>query len=176
MTEPVKTACDSPLLPPRVPGAPLLLPIEPRYIWVMRAGLAINMLFVMIALAVLAMFLHQRFSLSLIGALFPALLAAALILWIWPARRIASWSYHLSEDHLRTAHGFLFRTDTIVPFVRVQHIDVKQGPLERALGLSRLVVHTSGVLNQAVVLPGLESDLAAAMRETIHRHILTDFE
>ena len=42
-------------------------------------------------------------------------------------------------------------------------------------GLSHLVVHTSGTHNSMVVLPGLPADLAAAMRETIRRHIQTDF-
>src|SRR3546814_15781801 len=69
----------------------------------------------------------------------------------------------------------LFRTDTIVPFVRVQHIDVGQGPVERLFSLSHLIVHTSGTHNSTVTLPGLRADLAAAMRETIRRHIQTDF-
>ena len=73
------------------------------------------------------------------------------------------------------ARGWLFRTDTIVPFVRVQHIDVGQGPIERWFGLSHLIVHTSGTHNSTVTLPGLPSDRAAAMRETIRRHIQTDF-
>ena len=76
---------------------------------------------------------------------------------------------------MRVARGWLFRTDTIVPFVRVQHIDVGQGPIERWFGLSHLIVHTSGTHNSTVTLPGLPSDLAAAMRETIRRHIQTDF-
>ena len=102
--------------------------------------------------------------------------ALILLILIFPIRRVASIRYHISEDHIRIRRGFLFTVDTIVPFVRVQHIDVRQGPLERALGLSRLSVYTSGVVNLTVTLPGLEADLADAMRETIHRHILTDFE
>ena len=50
-----------------------------------------------------------------------------------------------------------------------------QGPVERWFGLSHLVVHTSGTHNSTVTLPGLHADLAAAMRETIRRHIQTDF-
>ena len=75
----------------------------------------------------------------------------------------------------RRGAAALFRSDTIVPFVRGQHIDVGQGPVERWFGLSHLVVHTSGTHNSMVTLPGLHADLAAAMRETIRRHIQTDF-
>ena len=93
----------------------------------------------------------------------------------FPAKRMQRWGYKIGEGQLRVARGWLFRTDTIVPFVRVQHIDVGQGPVERWFGLSHLIVHTSGTHNSTVTLPGLHSDLAAAMRETIRRHIQTDF-
>jgi membrane protein YdbS with pleckstrin-like domain len=102
-------------------------------------------------------------------------IAAAILVAGIPARRAARWGFRIGEGQLRVAHGWLFRTDTIVPFVRVQHIDVGQGPVERWFGLSHLVVHTSGTHNSMVVLPGLRPDLAAAMRETIRRHIQTDF-
>jgi hypothetical protein len=106
--------------------------------------------------------------------------AAIALLWlalffILPSRRVASIRYHMAADHIRIRRGFLFTIDTIVPFVRVQHLDVSQGLIERSLGLSSLTVHTSGVLNQAVTLVGLETPLAHEMRETIHRQILTDF-
>lgn len=150
--------------------------IAPRYVWVIRASLAINALFFLVLAAAGDIFLSPAIGapggILTLGML--ALIAPLMILL--PSRRVASIAYHISDDHLRIRRGFLFRVDTIVPFVRVQHLDVSQGPVERALGLSRLIVHTSGVLNQAVVLPGLESDLAAAMREAIHRRIRTDFE
>ena len=102
-------------------------------------------------------------------------IGAAIFVLVIPARRAARWGFRIGEEELRVAHGWLFRTDTIVPFVRVQHIDVGQGPVERWFGLSHLVVHTSGTHNSMVMLPGLPADLAAAMRETIRRHIQSDF-
>jgi len=104
-----------------------------------------------------------------------AWLFATLAIVVFPARRYAHIGYAMGRDDLRVARGFLFRTDTIVPFVRVQHIDVGQGPVERRYGLSHLVVHTSGTHNSMVILPGLPSDMVAAMRETIRHHIQSDF-
>ena len=104
-----------------------------------------------------------------------AWLVALLVIVMLPSRRMQRWGYHIGAGQLRVARGWMFRTDTIVPFVRVQHIDVGQGPIERWFGLSHLVVHTSGTHNSTVTLPGLRSDLAAAMRETIRHHIQTDF-
>ena len=104
-----------------------------------------------------------------------AWLFAIIAIVSFPSRRVSRWGFKIGEGQLRVARGWLFRTDTIVPFVRVQHIDVGQGPVERWFGLSHLVVHTSGTHNSTVTLPGLRADLAAAMRETIRRHIQTDF-
>ena len=104
-----------------------------------------------------------------------AWLLGTIIVVTFPSRRAQRWGFKIGAGQLRVARGWLFRVDTIVPFVRVQHIDVGQGPIERWFGLSHLVVHTSGTHNSTVTLPGLHSDLAAAMRETIRRHIQTDF-
>lgn len=104
-----------------------------------------------------------------------AWLALAVCAIVLPSRRFMRIGYRLADDELRVAHGLFFRTDTIVPFVRVQHIDLEQGPVERQYGLSSLVVHTSGTHNSTVTLPGLRTEVATAMRDTIRRQILSDF-
>jgi membrane protein YdbS with pleckstrin-like domain len=99
-----------------------------------------------------------------------ALIALAAIIRL-PARRHFARGYAMSADRLRVARGILFRSDTIVPFGRVQHIDVDQGPLERFFGIATLTLHTAGTHNSSVNLPGLEHSLAMDMRETIRSHI-----
>ena len=150
-------------------------PVNPAYTHVLRAATALNMVPFGIAASVFDYMLirHIEGPYGLITALAWALAIFAII--SFPARRMQRWGYKIGEGQLRVARGWLFRTDTIVPFVRVQHIDVGQGPVERWFGLSHLIVHTSGTHNSTVTLPGLHADLAAAMRETIRRHIQTDF-
>ncbi len=65
------------------------------------------------------------------------LIAIALIIRI-PSRRYSARGYQISADRLRVVRGLLFRYDTVVPFSRVQHIDVNQGPLERFFGIATL--------------------------------------
>lgn len=150
-------------------------PVDPAYVHVLRAATALNMLPLAVGASVVDYMLIRPIEepYGLITALAWLLAAAAII--GFPARRMQRWGYKIGEGQLRVARGWLFRTDTIVPFVRVQHIDVGQGPIERWFGLSHLIVHTSGTHNSMVTLPGLPADLAAAMRETIRRHIQTDF-
>lgn len=98
------------------------------------------------------------------------LIALALIIRI-PSRRYNARGYQISADRLRVVRGLLFRSDTVVPFGRVQHIDVDQGPLERFFGIATLTVHTAGNHNASVALPGLGAELAREMREEIRAFI-----
>lgn len=104
----------------------------------------------------------------------PVLLVAALAVVRAPLRRYAARGYVMRDDRLRVVRGVLFRSDTVVPFGRVQHIDVDQGPLERAYGLATLTLHTAGNHNASVALPGLAEPDARAMRETIRARIRRD--
>lgn len=99
----------------------------------------------------------------------PVLLAAAYLVLRAPARRYRALGYSLSEEQLRVVRGILFRSDTIVPFGRVQHIDVHQGPIERGYHLATLTVHTAGTHNASVPVPGLAHADALAIREAIRR-------
>lgn len=104
--------------------------------------------------------------------------AAALLLGAWailmPRRRYRSWGYEVAEDELHIRHGLWTRTRTAVPFGRVQHIDVTQGPLERRFGLGTLVLHTAGTRSGAVGLPGLLFEEAGQIRDHIRSKIRED--
>jgi uncharacterized protein len=152
-----------------------LSPVDPAYTSVLRVSIALSWLPVALAATLVDALVMPQIDGPYGLLTTTAWLLAVIAVVVFPARRYAHIGYALGEDDLRVARGFLFRTDTIVPFVRVQHIDVGQGPVERRYGLSHLVVHTSGTHNSTVTLPGLPADQAAAMRETIRRHIRSDF-
>lgn len=98
------------------------------------------------------------------------LIALALIIRV-PQTRYNARGYQISADRLRVVRGLMFRFDTVVPFGRVQHIDVHQGPLDRFFGIATLTLHTAGSHNASVSLPGLGEELAREMREEIRAHI-----
>lgn len=104
----------------------------------------------------------------------PYLLLAAAILFRLPQRRWQARGYVMAEERLRVVRGLLFHSDTVVPFGRVQHIDVDQGPLERAHDIATLTVHTAGSHNGSVHLPGLKHADALAMRDAIRAAIRRD--
>mgnify|MGYP003384404821 CR=1 FL=1 len=147
-----------------------LTPIDPRYIPVTRITSAIMMLFPIVGAGVL------EFTISPIPGIFilPILLIAAYFVFAVPARKYRRWGYHMGADRLRIISGYLFHSDTIVPFGRIQHIDVEQGPVQRPYGLATLTVYTAGNHNSAVSLPCLSHEDALAMREAIRAHIKRD--
>lgn len=104
--------------------------------------------------------------------------AAALLLGAWavivPERRYRSWGYRMTEDELIVQRGLWLRARTVVPFGRVQHIDVTQGPLERWFALGTLILHTAGTRGSAVGLPGLAFEEAGRMRDIIRAQIRQD--
>jgi uncharacterized protein len=103
--------------------------------------------------------------------LVPALILAAYIGFISPGRRYRAWGWRMDEEELRLAHGIYTQVETLVPLKRVQHLDIAQGPLERAFGVCRLLLHTAGTAHSLVVLPGLSRDTAEAMRADIRARI-----
>ncbi|MDL0122196.1 MULTISPECIES: PH domain-containing protein [Halobacterium] len=81
--------------------------------------------------------------------------------------RYRIWRFDVREDTLYIEHGVLVRVRTTVPYVRVQHVDSRRGPLERVLGLGRVVVYTAGSRGADVTIPGLSRERAADAQETL---------
>lgn len=144
-----------------------LTPLDPAYVTVMRISTLLTAVpFVIAALA------GEIGGMLFTGAfLIPVVLIFGLLVLMVPLKRYNARGYDMGADRLRVVRGLLFRKDTVVPFSRVQHIDVEQGPLERAFGIARLVLHTAGTHNASVTLPGLKHETAVELRETIRSHL-----
>lgn len=151
-----------------------MTPLHPRQLTLMRihAGLFAAILLVPL---IAADWVAARRGLTPLGAIagggLLVLIAAALL---GPRRRYRSWGYGRTDDELSVRHGLMVRRLTIVPFGRVQHIDLAQGPIERALGLATLVLNTAGTRGAAVRLPGLLRADAEALRDHVRSKIRQD--
>lgn len=166
---------DTDTRPADVPVATLengevLTPLHPDHVKALRIGTLLTVLPPIIGAGVLEV--AELLPRGLI--LGPVLLLGLLLVWRVPERRYRAMGFAVGEDRLRVARGLWFRSDTVVPFGRVQHIDVHQGPSERLYDLATLVLHTAGTHNASVALPGLAHAQALAMREQIRQHIRRD--
>ncbi|TDU90543.1 hypothetical protein EV138_4134 [Kribbella voronezhensis] len=95
-------------------------------------------------------------------------LAAAVFGWAWVliGRNQRSWKYAEREDELLVSHGVMFRELVVVPYGRMQFVDVAAGPLERAFGMATVELHTATPATDAKI-PGLHPDEAARLRDRL---------
>lgn len=87
----------------------------------------------------------------------------------WPGVAWRAFRYGVRADDLLVESGVLFRHTVSIPLDRIQHVDTRQGPMERAFGLSRLVVYTAAGMSADGSIPGLEEREADALRDTLVR-------
>ncbi|WP_052847147.1 PH domain-containing protein [Streptomyces avicenniae] len=116
---------------------------------------------------------------ALLAAVLPLLLGApawsllALVpltagVWGWWAlgRNWRSWCYQERDDDLLIRRGVLWQQLTVVPYGRMQLVEVTSGPLERRFGLARLQLHTAAAATDASV-PGLAPAEAERLRDRL---------
>jgi membrane protein YdbS with pleckstrin-like domain len=145
--------------------------LHPNYAHALRVQTVMSSIPVLVAALVLEAVSRDQAFLPMGAIAGPVLLIALALIIRIPMRRYSARGYQMSADRLRVVRGVLMRSDTVVPFSRVQHIDVHQGPLERFFGIATLTLHTAGNHNASVALPGLGEPLAREMREDIRAHI-----
>ena len=83
-----------------------------------------------------------------------------------PRARYRRWRYWVTDETIELRHGLLFRAESSIPHFRVQHIDVRQGPLQRSAGIVELVISTASA-STAATLPGVEPARADAIRQVV---------
>ncbi len=154
---------------------PVLQPVEPAYRNVLRARAAIFWVPLFIGSIVLDRLVLAEMPIAGLAPVLVGLIGLSGVI-VAPNRVYRRLGYAIDSALLRVVHGWLFHTDTIVPFVRVQHIDVTRSPIDKLFGTASLVVHTAGTHNSIVVLPGLAPTRAADMRETMRGAIRSDAE
>lgn len=87
-----------------------------------------------------------------------------LSIWVLPNLRWKRWRYEVREHEIELQHGILIRKRTLVPMVRVQHVDTEQGPILRNYQLASIHISTAATQH---TIPFLDEQEAEAMRQRI---------
>ena len=85
-----------------------------------------------------------------------------LFLIVLPPIRYMRWRYEVTDDYLDIARGIFWRKRFIIPFIRVQNTDTRQGPILRAFGLATVTVSTAAGEH---AIPGLDAQAADQLRD-----------
>jgi len=154
------------------PGEPRTLDSRVRISWM------VGPLFGAVAAALAAMavtygvgfeflpFRREVATLAAGGVVFLLVAAYGVIRTVYLYR---SWRYVVRDESLYLTRGVFTKVQTVVPYVRVQHIDTRRSAFERVLGLSRLVVYTAGSRGADVSIPGLEPAHAEELQSRLER-------
>ncbi|MDQ3205936.1 MAG: PH domain-containing protein [Pseudomonadota bacterium] len=104
-------------------------------------------------------------------------LLAGAVFGVWLGLKQYRYTFwRLDGDGLAVRRGRLWQRETRVPKTRVQHLDLKRGPLQRGRELATLIVHTAGTRHSAVTIPNLDAADAERLRDTLSVQIDHDSE
>lgn len=145
-------------------------PVSPRLVWARVIGWVPRAV-ILVAVGCLPLLLAltgawRGFPLPLAWAIPVVLLLIELWRLVLIPRQVRAIGWAERDEDLLIRRGLFFRRLVIVPYGRMQYVDVKVGPIERALGLAGLKLHTASAATDAS-LPGLPAETAARLRESL---------
>lgn len=145
---------------------------EPEY-QIPRKGLTVWRLYGLIytiflsIIAGVASFLTYKFDgptyIYYIAIVFVAIPALTLI-WLFPKIRWNHWRYEVREHEIEIQSGLFVVTRTLIPMVRVQHVDTSQGPILKKYDLANISISTAATTH---VIPMLITEEADRLRARI---------
>jgi membrane protein YdbS with pleckstrin-like domain len=105
---------------------------------------------------------------SALASVIVVAVGVVLAAWLWwvIGRNWRSWGYTERDDDLLVVHGALFRTLVVVPYGRMQLVDLQAGPIERIFRLVKVRLHTASASTDARIC-GLQPDEAQRLRERL---------
>lgn len=151
-----------------------LRPIDRNYF---RVDLyATLILFAVLGVGLGVLYYFADFDLTSIwGWLLPVLYLVLLTFAILLARkRYRMIGFALRERDIVFRSGIFWRTLTVLPFNRVQHVEIGEGPIERSFGLSTLNIFTAGGESSDLSIPGLPKATATRLKDFIAEKTAAD--
>jgi uncharacterized protein len=146
-----------------VPGTPWVR-VSPALARLRHQLLIAGLVAVVLVIAIAAAFVSSGVVLAAVGL--PLAAAATAYGWRVISRNAASWAYAERDDDLFVRRGVMFRRVEVVPYGRMQLVDVTAGPLQRMHEVATVHLHTASPGTSARI-PGLPPDEAARLRDRL---------
>jgi len=110
-----------------------------------RLGRLIGLIFLaLISVVVMMVAVEEGFALAagIICGIVLLLQLANLI--IYPIIEYIQWSYLIDDDRIEIKKGIFWRSHTVIPISRIQHVSSKSGPMQNIFGLATVEINTAG--------------------------------
>lgn len=98
------------------------------------------------------------------GGIVVGLVITLLFTYLIPLIRWKRWRYEVRDQEIELQHGVFFMKKTLVPMIRVQHVDTVQGPILRKYNLATITVATAATVHQ---IPAVDLHEAEELRRAI---------
>jgi hypothetical protein len=139
-------------------------PVSPALARLRRTVLVAAAALLLAGLSVLALLLSAPAAVWVLVV--AVLLAAGAAGWVLIGRNARWWGYAERDEDLYIKHGAMFRKLVVVPYGRMQYVDVQAGPLEQAFKVATVHLHTASPGTSARI-PGLPAEEAARLRDRL---------
>lgn len=128
--------------------------------------------------AVIVLLVSSAFDFALLrkAAWWPLPLGAgvviSLVLFVSPVVLLTllgykRWGYEIRDRDVLVESGVLWRVRRSLPRSKVQHVDIRSGPVSRALGLVEVHLHAAGSIGPVAIIPGLTPEAAEELRRAL---------
>ena len=150
------------------------LPLDRAYLKVSYIGNAIFFAFLLIGPLISIVIIDQA-EYSFLKILIPSIWLFLMLFSFWiTSVGFKLKGYALRDKDILYSRGILFRSVTAIPFNRVQHCEIKEGPIERYFGLKTLEVYTAGGESSDLSIPGLRGESAQQLKTFIVKNTSND--
>lgn len=102
-------------------------------------------------------------------ASFIVLIYAYLFIYLFPKIKWLRWRYEVRESEIELQHGLFIVKRTLIPMVRVQHVDTSQGPILRKYHLAGITISTAATDHEIPALVMAEADELRSRISTLAR-------
>lgn len=142
-----------------------------------RFSRIIALIFAVIPLAALVLMLFYLIgtdegsdALLIIGWMIASaiVLIQILSIIIYPPIEYIQWAYLIAPDRIEIKKGIFYRTHTVIPISRIQHVAVTQGVLQRPFRLSTVQIHTAG---DVMEIQELSTDVAEEICSHLQKRV-----
>lgn len=132
--------------------------------WKIIAAIYVSILWILtISIIVLYFIFDLSYWLIIISIVISGL-STYLFVTLLPKLRWRRWRYEIFDQEIYIQRGILIMSRTLVPMIRVQHVDTKQGPILKRFKLASITISTAATTHE---IPALLEHDASELRDRI---------
>src|SRR5699024_6257531 len=135
------------------------------------ASVYVGVLWLLIIAGLVTTFIFAFSYISRLISIGVGIIASILFVYAIPKLRYRRWRYEIYEQEIYIQHGILIMTRTVIPMIRVQHVDTKQGPILKMYKLATVSISTAATTHE---IPALYEADATSLRDRISNLAMVD--